>query len=151
MEARREVNTWNAIMIYVLDTHVLIWYFIGSKRLRRELKERIDETRCRGGCLLVPTIVLSEALDVAEKGRVELDFAEMYRLIQEEPEFEIVGFGSEVFEEMMRVRGIQEIHDRIIVATARFYGVGVLTKDQIIRDSGEVEALWSQEFRGSEQ
>jgi len=40
---------------------------------------------------LVPTIVLSEALDVAEKGRVELDFAGMYRLIQREPEFEIEG------------------------------------------------------------
>ena len=126
---------------YVLDTHILIWYFIGSKRLKKGIKERIDETRCRGGRLLVPTIVLSEALDVAEKGRVEFDFAEMYRLIREEPEFEVVGFGSEVFEETMRIRRIQEIHDRIIVATARFYGAGVLTKDQIVRDSGEVETL----------
>lgn len=127
--------------LYVLDTYVLIWYFIGSKRLRRELKECIDEARSRGGRLLVPTIVLSEALDVAEKGRVELDFATMYRLIQREPEFEIVGFGAKVFEETMQVRGIQEIHDRIILATARFYGAGVLTKDRIIRSSGDVEVL----------
>jgi len=85
--------------------------------------------------------VLSEALDVAEKGRVELDFAGMYRLIREEPEFEIVGFGPDVFEERMRIGEIQEIHDRIIVATARFYEAGMLTKDRIIRDSGEVETL----------
>jgi len=65
-------------MLYVLDTHVLIWYFIGSRRLREELKELIDETRRQGGRLLVPTIVLAEALDVAEKGRVRFDFAEMY-------------------------------------------------------------------------
>lgn len=90
---------------------------------------------------MVPTIVLSEALDVAEKGRVELDFVGMYRLIREEPEFEIVGFGPDVFEETMRIREIQEIHDRIIVATARFYEAGMLTKDRIIRDSGEVETL----------
>jgi len=83
--------------LYVLDTHVLIWYFIGSNRLGQKLKERIDKARRRGGRLLVPTIVLSEALDVAEKGRVELDFAGMYRLIREEPEFEIVGFGPDVF------------------------------------------------------
>ena len=63
------------------------------------------------------------ALDVAEKGRVELDFARIYQLIREEPEFEIVGFGSEVFEETTQSRGIQEIHDRII------------------RASGEVETL----------
>jgi len=127
--------------LYVLDTHVLIWYFIGSNRLRQKLKERIDKARRRGGRLLVPTIVLSEALDVAEKGRVELDFVGMYRLIREEPEFEIVGFGPDVFEETMRIREIQEIHDRIIVATARFYEAGMLTKDRIIRDSGEVETL----------
>lgn len=53
--------------------------------------------------MLIPTIVLAEALDVAEKGRVEFDFAEMYRLILEEPEFEIVGFGPEVFEETMQI------------------------------------------------
>lgn len=127
--------------LYVLDTHVLIWYFIGSNRLRQKLKDRIDSARRRGSRLLVPTIVLSEALDVAEKGRVELDFAGMYRLIREEPEFEIVGFGPDIFEETLRIGEIQEIHDRIIVATARFYGATVLTKDRIIRDSGEVETL----------
>lgn len=60
--------------IYVVDTHVLIWYFIGSKRLDQKLKNRIDEVRNQGGCLLVPTIVLAEALDIAEKGRVKFDF-----------------------------------------------------------------------------
>lgn len=127
--------------LYVLDTHVLIWYFIGSKRLRKELKEVIDETRHQRGLLLVPTIVLAEALDIAEKRRVEFDFYEMYRLIQREPKFEIVGFGFEILEETFRIKEVQEIHDRIIVSTARFYGAGVLTKDQIIHDSGEVETL----------
>ena len=28
--------------LYVVDTHVLIWYFIGSKRLQKKLKEKID-------------------------------------------------------------------------------------------------------------
>jgi PIN domain nuclease of toxin-antitoxin system len=126
-------------MLYVVDTHVLIWYFIGSKRLQQRLQERIDETRRRGGRLLIPTIVLAEALDIAEKGRVDFDFAEMYRLILQEPEFEIVGFGPEIFEEAMWVRKVQELHDRIIMATARFYGAGVLTKDKIVLDSGEVE------------
>ena len=128
-------------MLCVVDTHVLIWYFMGSKRLHKKLKERIDAIRNRGGRLLVPTIVLAEALDIAEKKRVELDFADMYRLIKEEAEFEIVGFGSEVFDGTLRLKGVKEIHDRIIVATAKFYQVGILTKDKIINESGEVEPL----------
>lgn len=83
----------NESALYVLDTHVLIWYFIGSKRLRKKLKDVIDERRGEGGGILVPTIVLAEALDIAEKQKVDFDFNGMYRLIQEEPGFEIVGLG----------------------------------------------------------
>lgn len=128
-------------MLCVIDTHVLIWYFIGSPRLRSGMRERLDRVRQDGGRLLIPTIVLAEALDIARKGRVVFDFDEMYRLVREEPEFEIVGFSSEIFEETMRVEDIPEIHDRIIAGTARFYGAGVFTKDRVIRESGEVEIL----------
>jgi len=107
-------------MIYVLDTHILIWYFIGSKRLKGGLKEKIDEVRRRGGRLLVPTIVLAEALAIAERDKVEFDFQRMYQLIKDETEFEIVSFTSEILEEAMHIK-ILEIHDRIIVATAKFY------------------------------
>lgn len=127
-------------MIYVVDTHVLIWYFIGSKRLKRELKEKIDEVRNAGGRLLVPTIVLAEALAIAEKGKVEFDFFAMYQLIKDESEFEIVSFTPEILEEVIRTT-LPEIHDRIIVATAKFYRAGILTKDKIILESGEVEKL----------
>ena len=92
---------------YLLDTHTLIWYFTGSARLKKKAREVIDDCRNRRGKLLIPTIVLSEALDIAEKGKAEFDFAKMYKLIQTEAEFEM--------------KGIEEIHDRIIAATARFY------------------------------
>lgn len=123
-------------MIYVLDTHILIWYFIGSKRLKGGLKEKIDEVRRRGGRLLVPTIVLAEALAIAERDKVEFDFQRMYQLIRDETEFEIVSFTSEILEEAMHIK-IPEIHDRIIVATAKFYKAGILTRDRIILESEE--------------
>ncbi|MEW6572141.1 MAG: PIN domain-containing protein [Bacillota bacterium] len=89
-------------MLYVLDTHVLIWYFTGSRRLKQQLKELIDHVRSEGGHLLIPTIVLAEAMDIAEKGRVHFDFTEMYRLIKKEPEFEIVSFSPDILEEAAR-------------------------------------------------
>ena len=54
--------------------------------------------------------------------------------------FEIIGFTPEILEEVMHTK-IPEIHDRIIVATAKFYRAGLLTKDKIILESGEVERL----------
>jgi len=120
------------ISLYVLDTHILIWYFIGSPRLPKKLKEKIDIIRKNGGRLLVPTIVLAEILDIAEKKKANLDFYRLYAVIQQEPEFEIVGFGLEIFNEALKIREIKEIHDRIIVATAKFYEAGIITKDKII-------------------
>ena len=55
-------------------------------------------------------------------------------------EFEIISFTPEILEEILHTE-IPEIHDRIIVATAKFYRVGILTKEKIIRESGEIEKL----------
>ncbi len=126
----------------MLDTHSLIWYFTGSKKLSRRAKEVIDDCISKGGRLLVPTIALSEALDIAEKRRVEFDFRKMYQVINDNPVFQIIGFGASIFDETLEIRNIQEIHDRIIVATARFYSADIITKDRIIRSSGEVESLF---------
>jgi PIN domain nuclease of toxin-antitoxin system len=125
-------------MLYVLDTHVLVWYFTGNARLSSEARDLIDNVRQQGGRLLVPTIVLAEALNIAAKGRVVFDFQQLYQLVRDEPEFEIVEFGLDVFDETLRVSAVPEIHDRIIVATARFFGADLLTKDGVIRSSGEV-------------
>jgi PIN domain nuclease of toxin-antitoxin system len=118
-------------MTYVVDTHALIWYFTGSKRLSKDLREKIDEIRNEGERLIVPTIVLAEALYISERGRVKFDFPEMYRLLKDETEFEIVGFTREILEQAMSLR-IPEIHDRIIAATASFYGAGIITKDKVL-------------------
>jgi len=126
-------------MNYVLDTHILIWYFIGSRRLESKAIEAIDKCRFSGGKLLVPTIVLSECLDIAEKGKVQFDFNKMYQLIKDDPGFEIISFTVEIFDETVRIKAIKEIHDRIISATARFYDTEIITKDGIIKHSGEVE------------
>lgn len=124
---------------FVIDTHVLIWYFTGNKRLSSDLKMTIDQARQQGGRILVPTIVLAEALVVAIKGRVVFDFEQLYTQVQTEPEFRIVGFDAEIFDETLRIQKIPEIHDRIIAATARFYGANLLTKDGVIRLSDEVD------------
>jgi PIN domain nuclease of toxin-antitoxin system len=41
------------------------------------------------------------------------------------------------------MKEVKEIHDRIIVATARFYKADVVTKDKLINESGAVEDLSS--------
>lgn len=86
----------------------------------------------------MPTIVLAEALVVSIKGRVVFDFEQLYTQVLTEPEFRIVGFDADIFDEALRIQRIPEIHDRIIAATARYYDASLLTKDGVILLSDEV-------------
>ena len=65
----------------------------------------------------------------------------MYEIIQKHESFEIIGFSQAIFEKTRQIEKITEIHDRIIAATASFYESGVVTKDEVIEDSGEIETL----------
>lgn len=100
------------------------------------MKEEIDRIRRLKGRILVPTIVLSEALYIAEKerdvsqaGEEILDFEALYDEVAEDVGFEIVGFGRGVLEEAIETTSVPELHDRIITATARFYDAEILTDD----------------------
>ena len=46
-----------------------------------------------------------------------------------------------IMKEAKHVRGL-ELHDRLIVSTARVLGVSMLTPDKQITDSGLVEVVW---------
>ena len=54
-------------------------------------------------------------------------------------QYYLTGFTVEIFDETVRIKVIKEIHDRIISATARFYDTEIITKDRLIKHSGEVE------------
>ncbi len=126
-------------MNYVIDTHILIWYFIGSERLPEKAKRIIDDCLNGGGLLLISTISLSEALDISDKKKIRFDFRAMLKIIQNEPAFQIVDYSLPIFIETMKLKKIREIHDRIIAATARLFGASILTKDKLIIESGEIK------------
>jgi len=37
---------------------------------------------------------------------------------------------------------LRELHDRIIIATARTLNAQLITKDRVIRESGMVDVVW---------
>ncbi len=63
----------------------------------------------------------------------------MYLLVRQEPDCEIVGLTSEILDQVTQGKDVPELHDRIIVATARYYSAGILTKDRIILGSGDIQ------------
>ena len=58
-------------MIYVLDTHAIVWHLANDRRLGTAARHALADETSR---LLVPTIVLAELKHLAETTRVPMSF-----------------------------------------------------------------------------
>lgn len=138
--ARRET-------VILLDTHALVWYFDGDRRLGPSARLSIDAA-LRERQALVSTISFWEVSMLASKGRLILRLsAEKWsrsvlkmrgvRTVSLEPEMAIAAGALE--------DGLHgDPADRIIIATARVLGCPVLTGDGKILAygaEGHVEAI----------
>lgn len=56
--------------------------------------------------------------------------------------FAVVPFDLVVFREMLRLPGEWELHDRIISATARYYGAKLISKDEVLATADEIDTVW---------
>ena len=72
---------------------------------------------------------------------MSLDYDELFSKLRIAGNFVAIPLTLEVVEEIIRVP-LRELHDRIIVATAKLFGAILITKDEEIRASGIVETLW---------
>jgi len=120
---------------YVVDTHALLWFLSKDRKLGSQAKAILESATE----ILVPTIVMAEAVTTIEKRRVSLSINELLHAI-EDAAFVVVPFGSDTFRAMLELPSGIELHDRMIAATANMYDAAVLTRDPIFR--GVVETVW---------
>ena len=128
--------------MYLADTHSLCWYFTEDKRLSsRALKIFASSEKGRFK-ILIPTIVLAEIFYISEKRKIKISFEKVLDRIGQGTNFEIIDLNLEVIEELKNIGDTLEMHDRIILATAKLYSAIILTKDKEIKNLGEIETVW---------
>lgn len=128
-------------MKYLLDTHVLIWGLQDSEELsaqaRRLLASASQET------LALSDISFLEIAMLVKKGRIKMEkpVSEVLGLVTDF--ISILPIDSLIATESMELDLPQgDPFDRVIVATARRYGIPLLARDRQIMDSGLAEMVW---------
>ncbi len=127
---------------YVADAHSLIWFIAQDERLSKLAERVLDQAEQAEVQVLVPTIVLAEITYIAQKKKVNVAMDEVLKRIEGGDGFSVVPFDFAIFRTMLSLPQNLEIHDRIIGATARFHNAKLITKDQVLRDSQEIETVW---------
>ncbi|MBI4234193.1 MAG: PIN domain-containing protein [Chloroflexi bacterium] len=128
-------------MIYVVDTHALLWYLEGSRRLPRRARQALDDP---SAVLIVSAIVLAEAKLLLAKQEQAAVYEQVVQELRDDLRFQVNSVDEGIIEQMSTAL---EIHDAIICATALILAqqgeeVAVLTADRAIRDSGLVQVVW---------
>lgn len=132
-------------MTVLLDTHVWLWWLLGSERLPRRERDALGPLAERRA-LRVAAVSLWEAQMLHAKGRLTLDrsFETWLREAAGEGVVEIVPLDVEVVVAVAALPA--SFHgdpaDRLIVATARAHRLRLATHDRAIRRSRAV-SLWT--------
>jgi PIN domain nuclease of toxin-antitoxin system len=129
-------------MVYVVDTHALVWFFEESSELG---KNALNALNSESSKIIIPTIVLAEIFYLSQQKRIESSFTDIIQAIEQDDRCIIYPLDLNV------IRFLPErlnIHDGIICGTALVYkellqeDIKLITKDKEIRELSIVDTLW---------
>jgi PIN domain nuclease of toxin-antitoxin system len=129
-------------MMYVVDTHPLIWLLDGDSRLSSAARAALSSPTDQQ---VIPAIVLAEMSFLYQRQRVRVNLAAVLAHVMAVPNTRIFPLDEAVVE---RLPGSLNIHDGIVVATALLLRdvlgeeVILVTKDKEIAGSGLIRTLW---------
>ena len=132
-------------MIYVTDTHPLIyWATDRKKRLGKHARRIFQECEHGHHSIVVPIVVLEETARLVERKvvRLTVSFRRWAENLDRSTNFQIQPYTIEILLEAVPLHAIRDPADRVIVATARRLGHPLITADEVIQDGKWVETVW---------
>ena len=128
----------------LLDTHALVWWVDGSKKLARE-QSRATERAASTGTLFLSEISFWEIAMLVEAGKLILrePLDEWLDRAAAAPAVQRIGITPAIAREVVSLGSTRrwDPADRMIVATARVLGAKLVTSDSRIIDSKLVPTI----------
>lgn len=129
-------------MNFLTDTHALLWHFTNSPKISQKTREIFNKCE-RGECIIfIPSIVIAECLSIFDKKKVTFDFNELFTRIRNSENYVIIPLDHEVLQKMTDTKEVTELHDKIIIATAKLMEIPLITKDPFLRNLKTVTTIW---------
>lgn len=132
-------------MIYITDTHPLIYWASDKKvRLGKQARRIFQEVERGRHSIVVPVVVLEEVARLVEKNvlRLSVPFRRWAEEIDRSPNFQVQPYTIEIVLESTTLVSIRDPADRAIVATARHLRCPLITADEILQEGKWVDTVW---------
>lgn len=91
--------------------------------------------------LFVSTISLMEIMYLTETNRIPLSLAEVLENLNSKKCYTIIDFDVDILKEAVDIQFV-ELHDRLILATAKLLGTPIVSSDREFNNLKDVEVIW---------
>lgn len=128
-------------MDFLGDTVTIVRHFSRSGRMGKSAWKILEGVDAGENRLFISSVSLVEILYLSEKNRIRVQLQEAIDLISQSANYDVVDLNPQiiVLAETLKFR---DIFDRLIMATARYLGVPLISSDVAISRSGLIETIW---------
>jgi PIN domain nuclease of toxin-antitoxin system len=123
---------------YVIDTHPLLWYVSADARIGTQAKLVIEKAEAGELKIILPAIVLIEAIDILNKRRIIYNVDNLLQWIEQIPHYEVKNLDWDLITLFKNYTSPvpKDSLDKIIILTAQYFGnIPIITKDKDIRQT----------------
>lgn len=115
-------------MRVVIDTHILFWVL--TQDLEKITTAALNSLN-QADEIIVPTMILLELLGLLQKKKALKYFDILLEQIPSS-KYVVIPMDIAIIKETRRIKTELELHDKVVVATAKYLGLPIVTKDEEI-------------------
>jgi PIN domain nuclease of toxin-antitoxin system len=129
-------------MNFVADTHALLWWFINSSKMSLKASEIFEKCENGENIIFIPSIVIAESLSIFDKKRISFNFKNLFKKIHTSDNFVLIALDYPILQQMIALKEIPELHDKIIASTAKYLKLPIITKDKTLQKLPTIKTIW---------
>ena len=127
---------------FVVDTHALWWYLRSPERLTTAASAVFRLAETGNATIIVPAIAVAEFYFLSAKLGQPIPPSDLLAALDAVGEIELSDLGRAQLERLDRFPEIPEMHDRLIAAEAAALDAPVVTRDETLTVSVQIETVW---------
>ena len=128
-------------MQYLLDTVAVVRHFTGSGKIGKKAVAILDSQSDSNHVFMISVISLMEIMYLAEKKRISIHFNETLDRLERSSSYVIIDLNKEILKAAHTFQ-FPDLHDRLIIATAKWLDVPVISSDQQFASVEGVDVVW---------
>lgn len=129
-------------MEYLADTVTVIRHFSETGKIGKRAFEIINAIERGDHHCYISTISLVEILYLSEKRRIDISLEKTLEKINGSENYSVISLTAQIVK-LAESIDFPEIFDRLIISTAKYLKIPILTSDKKISSANFIETVWT--------